>query len=83
MTDGQHLIASWLQELLPLAAIETRLKSHSSHPGWQRLKDLAQPGDEFWSFRSPSHTWPAKLGAAGYALVRNGVVVDTFTIMRS
>jgi hypothetical protein len=75
--------ASWLTGRMSVAAIEKRLKQHTDHPGWQRLKGLAQAGDEFWSFRSPPATWPRKLGAAGYALVREGVPIASFTIMRS
>jgi hypothetical protein len=75
--------ASWLKDQLSLEAIEATLKQHADHPGWQRVKCLAQPGDEFWSFRSPPAMWPKKLGAAGYALVREGVPIASFTIMRS
>ncbi len=75
--------ADWLVEQLTLEAIEAKLGRHASHPNWQQVKRLAQPGDEFWSFRSPPHTWPRKLGAAGYALVRAGVPVARFTIVRS
>jgi hypothetical protein len=74
---------SWLRDQLSLEAIEAKLKRHADHPGWQRVKSLAQAGDEFWSFRSPPATWPKKLGAAGYALVRKGVPIASFTIMRS
>src|SRR5438093_926931 len=74
---------SWLVEQVSLEAVESRLKRHAVHPGWQRVKRLAQSGDEFWSFRSPPATWPKKVGAAGYALVRKGVPVASFTIMRS
>jgi hypothetical protein len=74
---------SWLKEQLSPEAIEAKLKRHADHPGWQRVKSLAQPGDEFWSFRSPPATWPKKVGAAGYALVREGVPIASFTVMRS
>ena len=74
--------ASWLKEKLSLEAIEAKLKRHTDHPGWQRVKRLVRPGDEFWSFRSPPATWPNKVGAAGYALARGGVPVASFTTMR-
>ena len=75
--------ASWLQEPMALEAIEAKLGRHAGHPQWQRVKSQARPGDEFRAFRSPPHTWPKKLGAAGYALVRKGKAVASFTIMRS
>lgn len=73
----------WLVEPLTLDAIEAKLGRHANHPNWLRLKRLAQPGDEFWRFRSPPRTWPNKVGVAGYALVRAGVPVGCFTIGRS
>jgi hypothetical protein len=75
--------ASWLTERLSPEVIEMKLKRRADHPGWQRLKRLARPGDEFWSFRSPPPTWSERLGAAGYALVRRGVPIASFTTMRS
>jgi hypothetical protein len=75
--------AEWLVEPFALDAIEAKLGRNASHPNWQRVKQLAQPGDEFWWFRSPPRTWPNKVGAAGYALVRAGVPVASFTILRS
>jgi hypothetical protein len=79
----QTFPASWLVEPLALDVIEAKLGRHVNHPNWQRLKRLARPGDEFWRFRSPPHTGPNKLGAAGYALVRAGVPVSCFTNLRS
>ncbi len=75
--------AEWLVERLTLEVIEAKLRHHIHHVNWNRLKRLAQPGDEYWFFRSPPQTWPAKVGAAGYALVRNGMPIAVFTLMRS
>jgi hypothetical protein len=75
--------ADWLVEPLALDAIEAELGRFTSHAAWRRVKELARPGDEFWRFRSPRETWPKMLGAAGYALVRDGVPVACFTNMRS
>ena len=74
---------NWLQEPLSLEAIEAKLGKDANHPLWQRVKAKAKPGDEFWSFRSPAHTWPKKVGAAGYALMRDGIPIANFSIMRS
>jgi hypothetical protein len=44
---------------------------------WQKLKRNARPGDELWAFQNPQSTW-RKLGKRrGYALVREGVVVES------
>ena len=51
------------------AALLTRM-------AWQKLKRQAVPGDELWAFVSPPGTW-RKLGKqTGYALVRDGAVID-------
>lgn len=36
------------------------------------LVELMQPGDELWSFTSPSETWEQEMGTAGYIIVRDG-----------
>ncbi|MCA9178887.1 MAG: hypothetical protein KDB14_30700 [Planctomycetales bacterium] len=38
--------------------------------------DSALRGDEFWEFSCPQSEWDRLTGRAGYALVRDGVVVD-------
>jgi hypothetical protein len=73
----------WLEHQMPLQAIEAKLGESAAHPLWKRVKEQAQPGDEFWSFSTPDEMWMAKLGAAGYALVRRGAPLASFTIMRS
>jgi hypothetical protein len=70
----------WLVDRLALDALEAKLGRHASHPNSQRVKRLIRPGDEFWS---PPHTWPNKVGAAGYALVRTSMPVACFTNMWS
>ena len=50
---------------------------------WQKLKDAAQEGDEVWAFANPSNTWK-KLGKqTGYALVRNGKIVQSTVVTNS
>jgi hypothetical protein len=43
---------------------------------WQKVKRQARPGDEIWAFESPSNTWKKQGRRTGYALVRDGEVVD-------
>ena len=73
----------WLVEKLDLDAIEAKLRKHAAHADWIRIKRMALPGDEYWFFRSPAHTIPRKVGAAGYALVRDGVPIADFSPVRS
>lgn len=50
---------------------------------WQKLKAKAQEGDEIWAFANPSNTWK-KLGKqTGYALVRNGKIVESTVVTNS
>lgn len=44
---------------------------------WQKLKRQASTGDEMWAFASPSNTWKKQGRYAGYALVREGAVVES------
>ncbi len=74
---------AWLVEKLDLDVIETKLRKHAAHAGWIRLKRMALPGDEYWFFRSPAQMIARKVRAAGYALVRDGVPIANFTLMRS
>lgn len=46
---------------------------------WQKLKRDAQEGDELWAFTSPAGSW-SHGQQAGYALVREGRIVETVTI---
>jgi hypothetical protein len=49
---------------------------------WQALKRRASPGDELWAFVNPSSTW-RKLGkCSGYAVVRDGEVVESIVTLR-
>ena len=50
---------------------------------WQALIAKMIAGDELWFFESPSETWGRFAGAAGYALVRSGHIVDSITSRRS
>jgi hypothetical protein len=71
--------SDWLVEGLSLADIEAKLGRDANHPNWLRVKELARPGDEYWWFRSPPHTWPRKVGAVedGVSPIHEGVESST------
>ena len=47
---------------------------------WEKLKAQAAEGDEVWAFANPSNTWK-KLGKlTGYAIVRNGKIIQSVTV---
>ena len=48
---------------------------------WEALKAKMIDGDEIWGFCSPSDSWQHLAGRAGYALVRDGEVIDCVVTM--
>jgi hypothetical protein len=50
---------------------------------WQKLKDAAGEGDEVWAWANPSNTWKTVGKQTGYAVVRNGKIVQTVTVTNS
>lgn len=44
--------------------------------GWDLIKRAAGPGDHVWTFCSPAESWTQHCGRAGYAIVRNSIIVD-------
>jgi hypothetical protein len=44
--------------------------------GWIALKAKMLPGDEIWYFASDPESWQHLAGREGYALVRDGDVID-------
>jgi hypothetical protein len=45
--------------------------------GWREMEKLAQPGDEIWHFSSGQHSFEMLCGREGYALVRDGEIVES------
>lgn len=50
---------------------------------WQKLKAKAEDGDEVWAFANPSNTWKKIGKQTGYALVRNGKIVESVVVTNS
>lgn len=48
------------------------------HKEWAKFRAQFQKGDELWIFSSPKETWAGLCGRAGFAIVRDGEVVDVF-----
>lgn len=66
---------SYAANLPDRSALRTRM-------AWQKLKHNARNGDELWAFSNPPSTW-RKLGKrAGFALVREGAVVESVITAR-
>ena len=50
---------------------------------WRSFISQMRTGDQLRYFYSPSQTWLALAGRAGYAIVRQGKVVDSFITILS
>lgn len=50
---------------------------------WEAMKSMAQPTDEFWSFRSEYLSWATLCGRAGYSLVRDGKIIHSIVTIMS
>ena len=70
-----------LRRRLTVAEIEADNPGFAGHARWEEIKATMQPGDELWSFHSPSWTWQALCGRAGIALVRDGAIVAELITM--
>lgn len=62
------------RKLPAMAAMRIRM-------AWQKLKDQAREGDELWAFENPSNTWKKMGRHSGYALVRNGKIVQSTVVL--
>lgn len=81
---------TWFKEELGVTEIELlcdRVKAWKKMPKHMRRKDpytteleqftgKIQKDDRIYFFSSPEHSWITLAGRAGYALVRNGEVID-------
>ena len=64
----EHAPTSYGGGLGPASALRARM-------AWQKLQRQAGDGDELWAFANPARGRAA--GPAGYALVRDGKVVQS------
>jgi hypothetical protein len=47
---------------------------------WEKARRSLGPSDELWYFDNGPEKWEALCGRAGYAVVRDGVIVDAVLI---
>lgn len=47
---------------------------------WEKLKRQAGEEDELWAFVSPSNTWKRQGKYTGYALVRDGKILQSSVV---
>jgi hypothetical protein len=88
MEKMSFIPSEWLTEKMTIEAAEAANTTNGrvfgfQHLKWERLKAKMLPGDEIWEFCSPPSTWAHLQGRQGYAVVRNGTVVDSLIISQS
>ena len=82
MRESLEISEEWLTERVEDAptSFDSGLPDRAAlriRMAWQKLKSNAHRGDELWAFRNPPSTW-RKLGKrTGFALVRNGAVIQS------
>lgn len=70
------LVKTWLLGG-PLQIEAVDAKCGTQHPIWSEMKREVQDDDIIQEFRSPPETWARMAGRQGFALVRNGEVIQT------
>ena len=50
---------------------------------WRDFIKQLREKDELWFFSSPDESFAMKLGCLGYAIVRNGVICETFIALET
>lgn len=61
---------SYHEDQAPMTALRVR-------GAWQKLQRQAREGDELWAFSSPPNSWKKQGKYSGYALVRDGKILES------
>ena len=70
LTERVENVPTSYRSMPPKAALRSRM-------AWQKLKGRMEEGDELWSFVSPASTWKRRSRYMGFALIRDGQILDT------
>jgi hypothetical protein len=78
--------AEWLNSRVTLAEIEgpnaaPDLIKPEDSAAWRTFKSKLGPHDELWYFTSPPGSFHAGAGRTGYAILRDGKQVASFTAL--
>jgi hypothetical protein len=79
--SDEDLILRWKIQAVTIADVEVGKTKFDKPSGkeWEKFKTGIRPGDELWYFCSPPETWQQLAGWRGYAIIRDGRVVDHYT----
>ena len=82
---GDSVPREWLGDETSVEQIEAKLKGYNEPflAEWRLFISQMQPGDQLRHFSSPPETALLLAERAGYAIVREGKVVDSFVTILS
>jgi hypothetical protein len=58
----------------------TEMSALSIRMAWQKLQRQAGEGGEVWAWANPSSTWKKQGKLTGFALVRDGAIIESVTL---
>lgn len=58
----------------------TEMSALSIRMAWQKLQRQAGEGGEVWAWANPASTWKKQGKLSGFALVRDGAIVESVTL---
>jgi hypothetical protein len=58
----------------------TEMSALSIRMAWQKLQRAAGDDGEVWAWANPSSTWKKQGRLTGYALVRDGAIIESVTL---
>lgn len=75
----------WLGSETSVEEVEADFQDFGEHwhDEWRSFISQMQPADQLRHFFSPNESWLLMAGRAGYAIVRQGEVVDAFITILS
>ena len=71
----------WLTEEIGFQDADDELRAGGLAAPWASLMAQRREGDRLFAFSSPARSWEMLAGRAGYALVRDGEIVDSLVTM--
>ena len=71
----------WLTEEVEFQDVDAELRSGGVAAEWAQLAAQRREGDQVFSFASLPASWQAHAGRAGYALLRDGAILESVVTM--
>jgi hypothetical protein len=84
-TTNMKIPPEWLTQKVDSAPTSynrsrTEMSALSIRMAWQKLQRQAGEGGEVWAWANPSSTWKKQGKLSGFALVRDGAIIEAVTL---